>query len=146
VTPRSPDPDVVQRRLRMLADTTQQLVDLGAAPEARLRDDPIVRAATERFLQVAVDLAAEINAHLAVSLRERAPRTMRESFLDAAEAGVLTAELATELAPSAGLRNILVHRYTDVRLDVLAEAVVELPPLLREYVRQVARWLQANAS
>ena len=44
------------------------------------------------------------------------------------------------LAPSAGLRNVLVHAYLDLDVDRLAVAVPLATEQNSEYVRQVARW------
>ena len=141
MTPARPDIDVVERRLRALQDTLHDLDQLRDASADDLRANPITRAGAERLLQVAVDLAVDINAHLATSLQGRAPATGRESFEAAASAGVLSVPLATELAPAAGLRNVLVHRYVDIDVELVARAVGELLDLLPRYVREVATFV-----
>jgi uncharacterized protein YutE (UPF0331/DUF86 family) len=47
------------------------------------------------------------------------------------------------LAPSAGLRNLLVHRYGDVRLDLLAAGVAATLDSYSDYIRQVSAYLLA---
>ena len=59
----------------------------------------------------------------------------------AAEIGALTADLAQRLAPSAGLRNLLVHRYGDIRLDLLASGVAATLSAYPDYIRQVSAYL-----
>ena len=49
------------------------------------------------------------------------------------------------LAPSAGLRNILVHAYLDLDVDRLVVAVPLATDQYGEYVRQVARWVAHRA-
>ena len=49
------------------------------------------------------------------------------------------------LAPSAGLRNVLVHAYLDLDVDRLAVAVPLATEQNSEYVRQVARWVADRA-
>lgn len=141
MTPARPDIDVVERRLRSLQGTLTDLGRLEGTGADELRADPITRAAAERLLQVAVDLAVDINAHLATSLLGQAPTTGRASFDAAASAGALSAPLAAELAPAAGLRNVLVHRYVDIDVELVARAVDELLELLPRYVREVATFL-----
>jgi uncharacterized protein YutE (UPF0331/DUF86 family) len=138
VTPRRPDIDVVARRLRALSDTLEDLRRLEGIDRAGLEADPLLRAAAERLVQIGVDLAIDVNAHLAGAILGRAPTTGRSSFLDAAEAGVLSPELADALAPAAGLRNVLVHRYVDIDIDLVARAVGELLDLLPRYVAEVS--------
>lgn len=145
MTPARIDRDVVVQRLRLIASTLDDLASVGAVDVARLRAEPVTRAAVERLLQVVVDLAFDVNGHLAVSLLGRAPETGRSSFLDLAEAGVLAEDLAGRLAPSAGLRNILVHHYVDVRVDVVAAAVGEALDQYRAYVTAVGRYLESTS-
>lgn len=70
------------------------------------------------------------------------PGTYRESFIAAADAGFISAELAERLAPSAGLRNILTHEYVEVDLDLVAVAVQTATVDYRAYVGSVAQALQ----
>jgi len=132
------DRDVVTRRLRQLRDTLDELAPMRAVTPARLAAAPLERAGVERLLQVAVDLAIDINAHLAVAELGRAPATGRESFHAVGEAGVIDRELAERLAPAAGLRNVLVHRYVDISLELVAQSVGEVLDGFGAYVEQVA--------
>ena len=68
------------------------------------------------------------------------------SFAAAAEADVIDADLAERLAPAAGLRNLLVHRYGDIRLDLVAAAIPEVLDGFAIYVEQVANSLPAQPS
>lgn len=139
MTPASPDVARVGHRLRLIKETLDQLrsVQSQATPDA----DALTRAAVERFLQVVVDLALDINGHLVVALGSAAPQTGRSSFVALGELHVLPPELAEQLAPRAGLRNLLVHHYTDVNFAVITE---QLPDIIEEfdaYLRAIATWL-----
>lgn len=144
MNPDRPDLDVVERRLRALQDTVSDLDRLRGVTPQNLHGDALARAAAERLIQVAVDLAVDINAHLATALLGRAPATGRESFSAAARAGVLSNELAEEIAPAAGLRNVLVHRYVDIDVALVARAVDQLLTLLPRYIREVASYVRSS--
>lgn len=141
MTPERPDRDVVGRRLRAIADTLDDLAPLRGVTPERLRAEPLTRAAVERLVQVIVDLAIDLNAHLAAALLGRAPATGRDSLAMAAEAGVIDAGLAERLAPAAGLRNLLVHRYQEVRLELVAGSVDPVLDGFADYQRSVAAYL-----
>jgi uncharacterized protein YutE (UPF0331/DUF86 family) len=49
--------------------------------------------------------------------------------------------LAERLAPSAGLRNVLVHRYADIRVDLVAGAIGLVLDDFAAYVRSIAAHL-----
>lgn len=141
MTPARIDGDTVLRRLRLMEDALRDLGELREVTEAALVAEPLTRAAAERLLQVLVDLAFDINAHVVVADLGRAPETGRQSFLDMGAAGVLDSDLAAALAPSAGLRNVLVHHYVDVRTDLVAASIGTALMLFPRYISQVARRL-----
>ena len=144
MTPAEPSPDVVIRRLRMMRDALDTLDGFRGVDVAQLNDDPVARAAVERLLQVIVGLAFDINAHLVAKTLGRSPETGRASFHDLVEAGVLDEALAATLAPSAGLRNVLVHHYVDLRMDLIADAVRTVGDGFPAYITAVARYLDAS--
>jgi len=141
VTPARLDPESVERRLRALADALADLEQLRGATSVRLDTEPLTRAAAERLVQVVVDLAIDVNAHIAAAHLHRAPATARQSFLDAATVGAIDASLAALLAPTAGLRNVLVHRYIDIDSQIVAAAIDVVLDGYADYLRSVARWL-----
>lgn len=146
MTPSRLDADVVTSRLALLQETLQQLGQLAGVTAERLRADALLRAGVERLLQVTVDLAVDVNAHVAAAVLGRAPTTGRDSFLAAADAGAIERALADRLAPSAGLRNVLVHRYTEIRTDLVAAAVSEVLDAYPRYVQQMASFVKRHAS
>ncbi|MGI8939845.1 MAG: type VII toxin-antitoxin system HepT family RNase toxin [Iamia sp.] len=145
MTPNKIDADTVLRRLRLIEEALSSLEGLRNVDAARLEAEPLTRAAAERLLQVIVDLAFDVNGHLVVALLGRAPETGRQSFLDLAEAGVLEEEQAARLAPAAGLRNVLVHHYVDVRVDLVADAVSEVLDAFPGYLTAVSRAVRIDA-
>jgi len=124
-----------------MQDTLAELEVLRGSDRELLEVEPLTRAAAERLIQVIVDLAIDINGHVAVATLGRAPQTGRDSFAAAAEAGALPAALADALAPLAGLRNVLVHRYTDIRIELVADSITIVLDGFAEYVKALARFL-----
>lgn len=145
MTPRTLDWRSVERKLTRIRRLIDQLVALGPFDRARFTDEPVPTLAAERILTLVVDLAFAINSHVAVAMLKQAPDSYRDSFLLAAEAGLIDRDLAGALAPSAGMRNTLVHAYLDVDYNKVEVAIAAVPALYGEYVRQVARWLSSRA-
>jgi uncharacterized protein YutE (UPF0331/DUF86 family) len=105
----------------------REFLDDLAAPDltdvAVLRDDRRARNTAERALTQLVELAVSINSHIAATALGRAPRSYSDSFRAVADCGVISAELAEFLLPSAGMRNILIHEYFEINLEKVAAAV-----------------------
>lgn len=94
-----------------------------------------------RLIQVVVDLAVDINGNVVTSVTGAAPHTGHASFLAMAGVGSIPEDLAERLAPSAGLRSVLVHRYADIRIDLVADAIPTVLDGFGQYVSEVADWL-----
>lgn len=131
------DQEVVTRRLVAMRQLLDHLATLDVADAAAL-EDIAVRLQVERILTQLVNLAAEVNAHIAASLLNRPPEEYREGFDRMADAGFLNRDTASALKPSVGLRNILTHEYIQVDLSRVAHAVPQALTDYTEYVRQVA--------
>ncbi|HXF73416.1 MAG TPA: DUF86 domain-containing protein [Actinomycetota bacterium] len=104
------------------------------------------RRAVERLIQLIVETAADINVHVATELEGRPPSDYRASFHAAARIGLIPPALAERLAPSAGLRNALVHEYAtidDARVHASIPLVLDG---FREYARSVVAWVDRQGS
>lgn len=141
MTPGRLDPDVIRNKLAEITRTLDELALVGEVNGARLSSDSLVRAAVERFVTRLVDLAVDVNTHLAVAKLGRAPGDYRSSFTLAAELEAIDAKLAKLIAPSVGMRNVVIHEYDRLDLERLAAAIPLAVAHYREYVRQVARFV-----
>ncbi len=141
MSPRRLDPASVSAKLRLLEPLVARLAELEGVTGDDLEKDLDRRLVVERILTVLVETAAAINGHIASATGGPVPEDYRSSFAAAAKAGALTDDLAARLAPSAGLRNRLAHRYGDVDLYVVADAIPRAHDDFSEYVTQVSNWL-----
>lgn len=145
MTPRPFESKVVQAKLRFLDELLRDLSGLGDVSLDRMNSDRLVRHALERILTQLVESAVAINSHISASLLGRSPADYRHSFELAAQAGAITPELAARLAPSAGLRNLLIHEYGTIDLARVAAAAHLALSAYEEYVTSVARFLAGRA-
>ena len=141
MTPRRLDRGVIIEKLQVMRRLLDKLEGLGPVDAERFGRDFGTQLIVERIVSQLVDLAASINAHVVAVRTGMPPSDVQSSFADAADVGLIDHDLARRLAPSTGLRNVLVHAY--VKLDVarLADAAPLAAEQYGEYVRQVARWV-----
>ena len=59
---------------------------------------------------------------------------------------MISTDLAQRLKPAVGLRNVLVHLYADIDVEIVADSIAEVLEHFGEYVRAVARWMVAQSS
>ena len=141
MTPPALDRDVVHLKLRAVRELLDDLDSLPGLTVQQLDRERLLRHAVERILTQLVELAAGINSHVAAALLGAGPVTYRESFGLAARAGVLSEELAGRLAPSAGMRDVLVHEYVEVQFDQIVAGTARARTDYRDYVASVADFL-----
>lgn len=121
-------PDFVRRKAYLIASDLELLERYRGVAYDDLVADPYALAAVERLLERIVMRAVDVNQHLLAALapgvfRSPSRLTYRQTFEHLAPLGVLPEDLATAVAPSAGLRNILVHEYNDVEHLRLYESI-----------------------
>lgn len=133
-------PEFVRRKLQLITDDLGHLQRYGALTYEAMVVDFVVLATVERLLERIVMRAIDVNRHLiveeATGEEERSTRlTYRGSFLQLVDLGVLPEDLAASIAPSAGLRNILVHDYNDADRRLVHASI---KACLDQYPRYVA--------
>jgi len=115
------DLDLVAKKLAFIETCVRELQEL-ARPELLASD---VREArfVEHTLQVAIQAALDVAAHIVSSRRLGEPETNRELFDLLRRAGLVPDPLAEKLYGMAGFRNILVHGYRDVDLGIVRDVL-----------------------
>lgn len=93
---------------------------------AAMSDEEIIHseedlAVMERYFQLMVDYAIDINHHFIKEGSSSIPDDIQGTFAIMGEADILPAEFANKIASSVGLRNRIVHQYEDVKPKVFIE-------------------------
>lgn len=95
----------------------------------------------ERLLQLMTQAAIDINDHILSKLNPGKEETNFQAFIELGKYGVISPELAKQLAPSAGLRNRLVHEYDDIDPEQVFKAISFALQQYPLYVRQINNYL-----
>lgn len=143
-------PEFVERKLQLIAEDLGRLAEFRDDSYEDLVSDDLRLAGLERILERIVLRAIDVNEHLigalATGREEKATRlTYRETFLRLADYGVYPRELGEAIAPSAGLRNVLVHEYNDIDHRIVHGAVRMALEQYSAYVEHVERFLRARS-
>ena len=91
------DGRVLRARVRRIRELLATVPALGRIDPPRLVDEPVTALAAERLLTVLVELAFACNRDVAVEVLGRAPASYPASFDLAAQAGLISADLAARL-------------------------------------------------
>lgn len=136
--------EVIRRKLAVIAENLNALASIRGMKTQEYVAELYKRKATERLLQELIEAAADVNTHIIVGTGNRAPDDYYESFVRMGELRILPVELARRLAPSAGLRNRLVHEYDVLDHSIVLDAAKMAGDLYPEYVRRIEDFLAAE--
>ncbi|MCR4328558.1 MAG: DUF86 domain-containing protein [Patescibacteria group bacterium] len=98
----------------------------------------------ERDFQLIVDAAVDINVHLLLNSGQQPPEKNYESFIALEKTGVLSETQAKGIAPSAGLRNRLVHEYDEINPEILHRSLKKFVKSYKEYGMLILRYLDGK--
>jgi uncharacterized protein YutE (UPF0331/DUF86 family) len=144
VTRGRPDVEVVRRHLSALREALAHLDAHRARSAAELRADTNLRWLVERGLQLCAQNALDVATHLSVAAGLDAP-DYATAVDRLAEAKVVPAEFAARFRAVAGFRNVLVHGYLVVDLQVVEEVLRERLPDFEEFAARIERYLEGSA-
>lgn len=106
------------------------------------KENLIFTDATKHRVQVAVEMVINISEHMVSGLNLGMPEYARDLFPLLAKENIIAKDLSEKLGKAVGLRNVLVHMYLDVDLDILADSATVGLADLREFVRAVNEFLE----
>ncbi|MFZ5998209.1 MAG: type VII toxin-antitoxin system HepT family RNase toxin [Nitrospirota bacterium] len=136
--------EIVRRKLAVIVENLNALAPIGKMSKEEYLQDIYKRKAAERLLQELVEAAIDINTYCIVQTGHAAPDDYYESFIEAGTLNIISADLAVKLAPSAGLRNRLVHEYDDLDHSLVLDAITMAEELYPEYVREMENYLSRS--
>jgi uncharacterized protein YutE (UPF0331/DUF86 family) len=114
------DSDLIAKRLAFIETRLRDLITM--ARLYRVHDDLKEERFVEHTLQLAIQAALDVASHIVSDERLGEPATNRELFDRLATGGWISKEFAAKLGDMAGFRNVLVHGYQDVDLDIVVDA------------------------
>ena len=114
------DRDVINRKLESLRRCIARIESKRPIRPDVLRVNydlqDIIALNLERAVQTCVDIAAHVISQTELPV----PSTMGEGFARLAELRVISPQVATSLQKAVAFRNILVHNYTNINWDIVA--------------------------
>lgn len=125
------DADRAEARIARLEELIERLEGVHKrGVETYLADDEL-RAMTERWLEVALQICIDLGTQIAIEQSAPAPSSYADIFIILGQKGGLPEDLANRLARAARQRNLLVHLYLDVDDQAVFASLAHLDDLRR---------------
>lgn len=137
------DKVVVATRLELIAKYLERLKRFDVLSLEEYLNDFDKQLIVERLLQLMVQAAIDINDHILGRLNRSNTDSNFEAFIELSRCGILTPDLAKQLAQSSGLRNRLVHEYDDIDPTKVFQAINFALQQYPVYVAQMNAYLSS---
>ena len=144
MSPRDFQSDTIHKRLVSLRRILGELEKYRDSDVDELRSDLSQMYAVFFMLQQVIDLATDINQHIAATTLNVADSNSRRGFEDLIRAGVLPADLEQDFYKSAALRNVITHQYVEVDLGIVSNSIPRVLDVYTQYVKSISRWLASR--
>lgn len=138
----SVDVDIIRKKLGIIIENLKALEPLKNIERSEYDHDLYKRKAAERLVQELIDAAIDINTYIIVQTGNPAPDDYFTSFLKAGDLNIISSDLAEKLAPSAGLRNRLVHEYDAIDNAMVMESIRSGIVFYRRFVEEIELFLE----
>jgi len=136
----------IATRLELIRKYLNRLQQFESVSLDEYRQDFDKQLIAERLLQLILEAATDINNYLLVRSQQGTSENYFDSFIAAGIQGIITPELAAQIAPSAGLGNRLVHQYEDIDSRQVFVAIELALQQYSLYVRQITIYLESLES
>ena len=113
-----PDRDVILAKVATIQKCLERIRDVTSLDPASLDDinrQDIFVLNLQRAVQASIDLASHIVASEGLGL----PETVRDNFALLKDKGIIDPEIASRMEKMTGFRNIAIHNYQALNLDIL---------------------------
>ena len=135
--------DKILRKLNFMQKCVSYLKSVDAG-SSELDNNYELRSAVERNFQLAIESAIDIGEIIIAKEGFERPEDYRTVFLTLGTKGIIPVDFAEDFSKAAGFRNVLVHIYEDIDMNILYTFLTERLEDFDEFARHVAIYLKTN--
>jgi len=133
---------LITTKLSKLREYQRFLKKLQITSMEDLESDFKARGAVERYLQVSIECIVDIGNEIISSLQLQRPERYRDIPYILAEAKIIPKIFAEKIASMIGFRNLLVHDYASINLNLVYEFLNTKLPDFEAFTKYIGKWLE----
>ena len=139
------DKKFLEKKLEMLTGYVDEMEKaISGFSIGEIRDDLDKRRVTERVFQLIVDCMIDVNVHIIREGNFGAPDDLESTFKMLGKYKVLDEDFANKIAPIVGARNMIVHRYEKLDLDLFLNNLKNNFLDFKKYIVQIDSYIKRN--
>jgi uncharacterized protein YutE (UPF0331/DUF86 family) len=133
---------LITAKLSKLNQYLKFLRELQKSTMEEFSGDFKISGAAERYLQVAIECIIDIGNEIISSLQLKRPERYRDIPYILSEAKIIPKTFAETVASMIGFRNLLVHDYASINLNLVYEFLQTKLPDFESFIKNIAKWLE----
>ncbi len=133
--------EIIREKLLSLHTYYSELAELKDISFEEYQNNKLYKRTVERLIQLIVEAATDINNMLLKGLGFGPTVDYYSSFIELAEADIIPSEFAIKIAPSTGLRNVIVHEYQKIDDKTVYRAIGETLHYYKDYMKYINNYL-----
>ncbi len=139
------DKKFLEKKLEMLTGYVDEMEKaISGFSIGEIRDDLDKRRVTERVFQLIVDCMIDTNVHIIREGNFGAPDDLESTFKMLGKYKVLDEDFANKIAPIVGARNMIVHRYEKLDIDLFLNNLKNNFLDFKKYIVQIDSYIKKN--
>lgn len=137
------DKNFITRKIKLIQEEVSRLEELDKYTFEEIKNDFIKRYSVERALEKIIMRAIDINQHIIAenAVGDEKIRGYEDTFYILEKLDIYPEEFARKIAPSAGLRNRLVHEYNDTKDEIIYTSVSDAITQYTEYCNYILKYI-----
>lgn len=133
---------LITTKLSKLREYQKFLKELQVTSKEEFISDFKIRGAIERYLQVSVECIVDIGNEIISALQLQRPERYRDIPYILAKARIIPNTFADTVAGMVGFRNILVHYYASINLELVYKFLQTRLPDFEAFTKHITKWLE----
>lgn len=133
--------ELVKNKMADIQSYIQELEPLLKEETRDLIENNLKLRTVERLFQLIVDTAVDINTHIITASHFSVPDDYQSTFTILAKNNVMLVAFANQIAPSVGLRNLIVHKYGRVDLKKMMDDIKSEIGQYLEYLKHINKFI-----
>lgn len=138
------DNELVKNKMADIQGYYKELETILGEETREIINDNLKLHTTERLFQLIVDGAVDINTHIIVESDIPVPNDYQSTFITLAENKVFPMDFSLKIAPSVGLRNLIVHKYGRVNIVKMVEDIKKDIEDYLKYLKFINEFLEKS--
>lgn len=136
--------DFIIRKVQLIEEDLNKLQPFSDKTIQQIAQSSVEQAAVERYLERIITRAIDINNHMIAELGDvnDVAKTYRETFIKLAKLKVYSEDFAKQIAPSAGLRNALVHEYDTIDYELVEKSIKQAIVEFNQYSGYIMNFIE----